>query len=290
MVLPKAAPLRPGVRPGPDDLASIFFTSGSTGLPKAIALNHRSSLQRAQQPTNATHICPVDRVLLLSSPSVALGGNYIFYTLLNGASLHILRSQDWDPPSLARLIRDRGITYYVSVPTLMRRITEGLNPGERMDSVRLVYLGGERIEWSDLDACRRSFARDAFLYACFASTECGTYLHWFMDRALSDPVIQPPAGRPATAKVTILADDGTPVSDGEIGEIVVAGRFIACGYWQGSDLQNFPSDPADPKVRVFQTGDLGRRRPDGLIEFLDERTSISNFMVIASIQPRSRAS
>jgi amino acid adenylation domain-containing protein len=274
MVLPEAPRLPSRVRPGPDDLAGIVFTSGSTGLPKGIALNHRSLLQRAQQTTNATHVSAVDRVLLLSSPSVSRGGKCIYYTLLNGASLHIVRPQDWDPPSLAKLIRDRAITYYSSVPTLMRRIAESLNPGERLDSVRLVYLGGDRIEWSDLEACRRSFARNVFLYASFSGTECGTHLHWFIDRALSHPAIQPPAGRPASAcNVTIVADDGSPVADGEIGEIVVASPSIACGYWQGVDLQvrAFPSDPADPKVRVFQTGDLGRRRPDGLIEFLGRK-------------------
>src|SRR5262249_6007610 len=149
-----------------------------------IALNHRSLLQRAQQTTNATHISAVDRVLLLSSPSVSRGGKCIYYTLLNGASLHILRPQDWDAPSLAKLIRDRGITFYSSVPTLRRRIAESLDPHERLHCVRLVYLGGDRIEWSDLDACRRTFARDTFLYASFSATECGTHLHWFIDRAL----------------------------------------------------------------------------------------------------------
>jgi amino acid adenylation domain-containing protein len=271
MALPEPAPMPPRLASRPDDVASIFFTSGSTGLPKGIAVSHCSLLQRAQQPTNATHISAVDRVLLLSSPSVALGGHCILYTLLNGASLHISRPQERDLRSLARLIRDRGITYYVSVPTLMRRIVECLDPGERLDSVRLVYLGGERIEWTDLEACRRTFARDVLLYACFASTECGTYLHWFMDRALTDPPMQPPAGRPATANVTIIADDGTPVADGEVGEIVVAGRSIACGYWQDLEIRAFPSDRADPKRRLFQTGDLGRRRPGGLIEFLGRK-------------------
>jgi acyl-coenzyme A synthetase/AMP-(fatty) acid ligase/acyl carrier protein len=273
MALPEAPRLPPSVAPRPNDLASIFFTSGSTGLPKGIAINHLSLLQRVQRNTNATHISAIDRVLVLPSPSVSFGGHSIFYTLLNGASLHIFRPQDWDPSSLARLVRDRCITIYVSVPTLMRRIVESLNPGERLDSVRLVYLAGDRIERTDPDVCRKGFTRDAFLYTCCASTECGTYLHWFMHHTPDHAGAQPPAGRPATANVKIVADDGAPVADGEIGEIVFADRSIACGYWEGSDLKVrvFPSDPEDPKARVFQTGDLGRRRPDGLIEFLGRK-------------------
>jgi amino acid adenylation domain-containing protein len=274
MELPEAPLLPSCIRPGPDDLACILFTSGSTGLPKGIALNHRSLLHRTQSNTNATHISAVDRVLMLSSPSVAMGGNCILYTLLNGASLHILKPKDWDLPGLVGLIRDRGITYYSSVPTLMRRIAEFLKPGERLDSVRIAYLAGDRIEWSDLEACSRSFTSDVLLYTSLSSTECGTYLHWIMDRSLSHSAIQPPAGHPVPGcKVTIVADHGSPIADGESGEIVVAARSTACGYWQGSDVQlrAFPNDPADPKARVFHTGDLGRWLPDGLIEFLGRK-------------------
>ena len=83
--LAEAPRLPSRVAPGPDDLASIFFTSGSTGLPKGIAISHRSLLQRVQRNTNATHISAIDRVLLLPSPSVSFGGHCIFYALLNGA-------------------------------------------------------------------------------------------------------------------------------------------------------------------------------------------------------------
>jgi acyl-coenzyme A synthetase/AMP-(fatty) acid ligase/acyl carrier protein len=272
MALPDASPLRARIHSGPDDAASIFFTSGSTGLPKGIAQDHRSVLRRVQQCTNATHISHLDRMLLLPSPSVTMGGNCILYTLLNGGVLHMSRPHD--PASLARLIRDCRITYYSSVPTLMRRIAETVDPGERLDSVRIVHLAGEPIEWSDLETCRRTFAQNAFLYANLGSTECGIYLHWFINRAISNPTTRPPAGRPSSAyNVTIVTDDGAPVTDGEIGEIVVASRFMAPGNWHGLDLQvhPFPRDPADPKVRVFHTGDLGRRRPDGLIEFLGRK-------------------
>src|SRR5262249_6896741 len=149
------------------------------------------------------------------------------------------------------------------VPTLMRRIAETVHAGERLDSVRIAHLAGEPIEWSDLETCSRTFAHDVFLYANLGSTECGIYLHWFINREISNPATRPPAGRPSPDyKVTIVTDDGTAVTQGEIGEIVVSSRFMAPGNWDGLDLQvhPFPSDPTDPKVRVLHTGDLGRRR------------------------------
>jgi acyl carrier protein len=69
--------------------------------------------------------------------------------------------------------------------------------------------------------------------------------------------------------VTIVDDDGNPVADGEVGEIVVASPYLALGYWHDGVLTTgaFTIDPADPKSRVFKTGDMGRMRPDGLLEF-----------------------
>jgi acyl-coenzyme A synthetase/AMP-(fatty) acid ligase/acyl carrier protein len=109
------------------------------------------------------------------------------------------------------------------------------------------------------------------VYSILSSTEAGPFLHTVVDDALRTTTGHPPAGRPALGwKVTIVGDDGEQAPDGKSGEIVVASRFIALGYWYGSDLEirAFPSDPSDPKARVFESGDRGRRRPDGLIEFV----------------------
>ena len=72
------------------------------------------------------------------------------------------------------------------------------------------------------------------------------------------------------ARVTIADDDGRVVPDGEIGEFVVASRYLALGYWRDPDLtaRAFTIDPADPKTWIFKTGDMGRMRPDGLLEYV----------------------
>ena len=72
------------------------------------------------------------------------------------------------------------------------------------------------------------------------------------------------------ASVTIADEDGRAVAQGEIGEFVVASRYIALGYWGDPDLtaRTFKVDPADSSIRIFRTGDMGRMRPDGLLEFV----------------------
>jgi acyl carrier protein len=73
--------------------------------------------------------------------------------------------------------------------------------------------------------------------------------------------------------VTIVDADGHQVVDGEVGEFVVASRYLALGYWREPELtaHAFAVDPADPEGRIFRTGDMGRRRPDGLFEFVGRK-------------------
>jgi acyl carrier protein len=72
----------------------------------------------------------------------------------------------------------------------------------------------------------------------------------------------------------MLADeDGNPVAGNEIGEVVVASRYIGLGYWNAPELtrQAFAIDPADPATRIFRTGDLGRWGSDGLLEYIGRK-------------------
>jgi acyl-coenzyme A synthetase/AMP-(fatty) acid ligase/acyl carrier protein len=94
------------------------------------------------------------------------------------------------------------------------------------------------------------------------------------DRALHRTSPHLPVGRPIPdRKLTIVAAEDRPAAVGETGEIVVASRHIAIGYWRDPALtaQAFGTDPADPHARVYRTGDLARWRPDGLIEFVGRK-------------------
>jgi non-ribosomal peptide synthetase component F len=108
----------------------------------------------------------------------------------------------------------------------------------------------------------------------FGSTECGIFAHGFADTRLRAAGGRLPVGRVLLdVRVTIEGDDGRPVSDGEVGEFVLASRYLALGYWRDPDLtaRAFAVDPADPKTRIFKIGDTGRMRPDGLLEFIGRK-------------------
>jgi amino acid adenylation domain-containing protein len=261
---------QPGIRPVPTDLGYIYFTSGSEGIPKGVPHSHRNMLQMILQYTNALHLGPEDRLTLVYPPSNAAASRDIFAALLNGASLHFLSPADLQPKGLVREIQGRGITIYHSTPGLLRRLAEALGENERMDSVRIASLGGDSVEWRDIDMCRRVFSRDVHLYMALTSTESHLRCHWFIDSTLRHTTPRPPVGRPLPNRTLTIVDDvGRPVADGEVGEILIKSRFIAGGYLNAPDLTAaaFARDPSDESIVTFKTGDLGRRRPDGLIEF-----------------------
>jgi amino acid adenylation domain-containing protein len=272
--LPGVAETTGAAHAGPDDLAAIYYTSGSTGLPKGSAWSHRNLLRSVQLFTNVAHISCFDRLSLLHSPGVFASKRNIYCALLNGASLHILPPRQLSTVALLQQIRERGITVLHAVPALLRHIAEQLGNGNRLDSVRLACLGGDRVRWSDVDACRRSFSSSGFVYTSLSATEFGTCSHWLIDDAPRATTVALPTGRPAPGwTVTIVNDFGEPVPDGEIGDITIAGRDIALGYWDGATrrVRAFPSDHADPRTRIFNTGDRGRRRADGFIEFVGRK-------------------
>jgi amino acid adenylation domain-containing protein len=264
-------------RPGPDDLAFLLYTSGSSGAPKGVCHSHRNALNDTRLATQIGRLGPDDRMSMFYSAVIG-GIRNILAALLNGACLHVLPPLELGAQGLVREIKARRITTFMSVPTLFRRIADAVEPGDRLDSVRLVRLAGDRAEWSDVELFRRAFAPDAYLNVAIGSTECSsTYAHWFigLDAVPDGPRL--PVGRPLPGlSLSIQGPDGRPVRDGEAGEFVVAGRGLALGYWRDPELtlRSFSQDPDDPESLVFRTGDMGLRRPDGLLEFVGRKDQL----------------
>jgi fengycin family lipopeptide synthetase E len=257
----------------PNDVASIVYTSGSSGAPKGVYQNHRNLLHYIMDLTNSTHVNETDRVLLARSLNFVGAQRCVLLALLNGASLHVLPVTMLQPDVLISEIEARGITIFRLPPTLLRRIAEVLDPGRRFDSVRLIQLVSERSDWNDFDIFRRCFAADAHLMVGMGSTE-GERSRWFVDATVRTTTTQLPVGRPLPdLKLDLVDEKGRLVIDGDVGEFVVASRHMALGYWRDPDAtaQAFSTDPADPEIRIYKTGDLGRRRADGLFEFVGRK-------------------
>ena len=259
----------PAIGASPADIAAVFYTSGSTGEPKGVAQSHRGVLHRVMSDTNTFHICTEDRLSLLSSAAYSVSMRNCFGALLNGATVCPFDLSGNGLHQLESWLRSQRITIYFSVPTVFRQLVANLREAASMDSIRLLYLGGESISQDDVRSYQRHFSQ-AILVNSLASNEAGIIAYYFMDKDFNEfetsvvPVGYPPDGK----ELLILDDDGGDLAAGGMGEIAVRSRFLAPGYWSsGHRITGIAVDRDldDFGTRVYRTGDLGYLREDGCL-------------------------
>jgi amino acid adenylation domain-containing protein len=258
---PAYATSDPGRDPDAHDPCCIFYTSGSTGRPKGVVQVHRNLLFGCYAYAALCGLGPGDRLSMLHSLTAIGGATALMGALMNGASLHPLDPVRAGVAELADWSDREGITLLHVVPTVFRHLTRTLEPGRRLDGVRLVRLGGEAVTIDEWTAFRAHFPRDAHLLVGLGSTETGTYRESLFSHedAPSGPLL--PAGDPVPERATLLCDpDGNPVPQGAVGEIVVRSEFLFPEYWRQPELtaRMLTPDPDGGAARRFRTGDLAR--------------------------------
>lgn len=258
----------PAVDCGPDSLAAIFYTSGSTGKPKGVKQNHRNILHRAYVETNDYRIDPDDRIALVHPCSSSASTTDIFNALLNGGRLCLYDLHRGGLQLLAGWILDQEITMLHLPVAVFREFLEGCESGDHFPRVRQVVASG-RLYWKDVEKFWRYFSPPCTLIQRLASSEAGMMTRLVIDA--ETPILEGavPVGRPAHGKEVLVVDQaGRPSASGETGRIVVRSRFLSPGYWQLPQLtaSKFQVDPGSG-MRMHFTGDLGRYRNDGCLEW-----------------------
>jgi amino acid adenylation domain-containing protein len=257
----------------PRSPAFIIYTSGSTGRPKGVIQTHANVLHDVWHYTNSGHFCADDRFLLVSSISFADSVRTIYGSLLNGAALLPFNLHAEGVGGLGAWMQQQHITIYRSVPTVFRHLVRTLSRDTPFESLRLIYLGGEQVRSTDVEAYRQWFPRSCALVNRLGTTETLTFRMYFMnhDVDLGDGV---PVGYAVPDYDLFLLDErGEPTRDGEVGEMAVRSRYLSPGFWRRPDLSEalFTTDQRDPGVRTYRTGDLGRLRSDGCLEHLGRK-------------------
>lgn len=278
--------------PGLDDLAYCLYTSGSTGRPKGVLVTHRSLRSYVHAHLATCGIAPGDRVLQFSSIAFDVSVEEIFPTLAAGALL-VLRPPDVVTPGepFRVLVRSAAITI-LDLPTAFwhQWVQELASTGERLSpSVRLVIIGGEQVNaahvarWTTLE--RPPASRWINMYGPTETTVSATaYEQRDARELLASDVV--PIGRPiANTEVYVLDSDLRVVPVGVPGEIYIAGAGLARGYLNRPDLTAasfLPNPFGEPGSRMYRSGDRGRYRVDGNIEFLgrtDHQVKLRGFRI-----------
>jgi amino acid adenylation domain-containing protein len=257
------------------DIAYVIFTSGSTGTPKGVQVEHLQLCSYIDGVLQRFAIEPGRHHAVVSSLAADLGHTSTFGSLCTGGTLHVLsREEATDPAAFARRMRD--IDYLKIVPSHLAALL-GDDPRVSLPRRGLV-IGGE--------AASVDWLRDRVLP--FAS--CRIDNHYGPTEAtvgvltfrIEQPPPRIPLGRPLPgARVHVLDANLRPCGIGGIGEICISGPQVARGYLGTTMSSAFVRDPNNDS-RMYKTGDRGRRRSDGCIEFLgrfDDQAKISGHRV-----------
>ncbi|GAB1340121.1 hypothetical protein ACE1SV_67110 [Streptomyces sp. E-15] len=276
---PPPAPLPEG---RPDDLAYVCYTSGSTGEPKGIEVEHRSVAARLHR-TAVVDLRPGSRMLALTSPAFDVSVLEIWGSLLNGAALHFL-PPGWTIPTLAARLTGEGVTHAV-LPTavfheLVRDRPEALAGPER------VLVAGDVVSAEAFRAARR--IPGATVINAYGPTETTVIATAQPAAEWSDPAASHvPIGSALPGTHVVVVDEALrPLPLGVVGEICIGGAGVARGYLGAPALtaERFVPDPFDssPGGRLYRSGDQGRLLPGGVVEFLgrrDDQLKIRGFRV-----------
>jgi microcystin synthetase protein McyA len=269
-----------------NQLAYIIYTSGSTGRPKGVMIEHRSAVNIVHWVNETFAVGPGDKLLFVTSVCFDLSVYDIFGTLAAGAQVVMAQMDDvLDISRLFNLIQNENITIWNSVPSTMQSLVYKVKGyGEHNDSLRLALLSGD---WIPVDL--PSKAATVFPCAKFVSlggaTEAAVWsIYYEIDpRQSYSPSI--PYGRPvANTSFYVLNDSGELLAPGYVGELYIGGVGVARGY-VGDPQKNttFMVDPlVNADAKMYRTGDLGRLKRDGTIEFLgrkDNQVKIRGFRV-----------
>lgn len=266
------------------DLAHVFYTSGSTGRPKGVAVEHRSIVNRVAWAVGAYRLTRGDAVLVNAPFTFDPFVWELFAPLMVGGRAVITPDGVAENPrELVALIRDHGVTVGEFVPTLLTRVLD-VPAVAACTSLRTVLSGSEAMPPT---LPQRFFAAlDADLYNVYGPTETAIdSTYW---RCVpGDGPARTPIGVPiANTTLHVVDETLAPVPPGVPGEICIGGVGVARGYLHrdAETRERFVPDPFsdDPGARLFRTGDLGRRRSDGVLEFIgrmDDQLSINGMRV-----------
>lgn len=263
----------PEVSIGPDALCGIFYTSGSTGEPKGVLQNHRNLLWDARRQTKDLEIHAEDRFALLFSCGFSASVSPLFGALLNGAGLFPFWIEEEGPARLASWLNDEGITICDMTVMTFRSFARELGD-QGFPGLRLLSLGGEPVRRGDIELYRAHFPPGCILQNALATTETRVISQYFVthEKRIEGGLV--PVGYPVEGKEVLLLDEaGRAAGVDEAGEIVVRSRYLSPGYWRRPDLTQaaFSPDPDGGDCRVYRTGDLGRRGPDGCLVHLGRK-------------------
>ena len=268
----------PGRVPALDSPFAVLYTSGSTGEPKGVIHSQRLAIHQMRGQMDRSRFAPSDRKAMLTSFSAGAAYFQVLPALLSGALLCLFDLRRRGPDEALKWIAAEQLTLLNLTPSVFRSIFEQAPPDLVLPALRVIGLSGEAARVSDVQLFKAHTAPHCMLTNLMGGSEAVGMTYLVLDHASEVSGEFLSTGYPMPDRELLLVDDdGQPVKPGEPGEIVIRSAHMATGYWKQPELtaQRFRPDPDRPGVWFCYTGDLGRIRPDGMLEFMGRK----DFMV-----------
>ena len=268
--------------PGPDDVAYVMYTSGSTGEPKGVLVSHGSLANYVAWAAGEHGRGGPVSYPLYSSFGFDLTVTSLYVPLVTGGEVVVYPEPEGTDLSVLDVFGDDLVDVVKLTPSHLALLDPALLDTKR---IRTLMVGGEDLKTAVARAAfDASFGRLEIVNE-YGPTEAtvGCMIHRY--DPTTDTAMSVPLGRPAAnTRITIRDDDLALVPLGVIGEICVGGAGVALGYLGRPELtaERFVADPDHPGEILYRTGDLARWRSPGAMEFLgraDTQVKVRGFRI-----------
>ncbi len=259
------------------DPLCIINTSGSTGIPKGVVLNHRSTIDFMDWCFERLDLNGCERIGSLSPFYFDIFTLELNLCLAKGATLVIIPDHlAIFPAKLMEFLANHAISFIFWVPPIMVNISnQGLLGNFDLSTINMVIFAGEVFPMKHLNRWRRALLGATFvnLYGPIEITVDCTYFVLEREFGDDDPL---PIGFPCrNTDVLILNDANRPCEPGEHGELCVRGSSLAMGYWNDPEntAKAFVQNPLNTRYPelIYRTGDTVYTNERGEIMFVGRK-------------------
>jgi tyrocidine synthetase-3 len=282
-LVPAASPL---------DIAYVIFTSGTTGTPKGVVMQHRPVINVIQWVNKTFDVNSPDRLIFVVSLGFDLSVYDIFGILSSGASIRVAGNEEIKSPErLVEIIFNEEITFWDSAPAALQMLVPYLphpltRTGFNIDKskLRLIFLSGDWIPVTMPDILKETFA-GVSIVSLGGATEAAIWSNFFFIETVDPEWVSIPYGKPLqNARYFILDRYLNPCPIGVPGDLYIGGECLAQGYFNDETLtaKKFIINPFVPGEKMYKTGDLARWFTDGNMEFLgrmDNQVKIRGYRI-----------
>jgi surfactin family lipopeptide synthetase A len=267
-----------------DNLAYVIFTSGTTGTPKGVMIQHDGLYNRLMWMQNYLGVTETDIILQKTTYCFDVSVWELLLPLTTGAKLAFAAPEGHkDPTYLWNIIRNEQISILHFVPSMLSVFLSNFNSPENCD-LRTVICSGEELKTNVVKNFQAIFPYTR-LYNLYGPTEATIDVTAIDLTSYQEGVVS--IGKPISNTQIYIVDNKNNIQPaGVIGELLIGGIQVARGYLNKPELssQRFINNPYDKndKYKLYKTGDIGCWLPDGNIQLLgrlDDQIKIRGFRI-----------